>query len=63
MSCGTTLDRREPGVEVALERDVELAVLGARAVIGEVQRLLDQRVDVDALPVARCRRANATACS
>ena len=38
--------------EVALERDVEVLILRARAVIGEVQRLLDQRIDVGLLPVA-----------
>ena len=36
------LDRRDRGVEIALQRDVEVLVLGAGAVIGEVERLLDQ---------------------
>jgi len=39
---------------VAFQFDVELLVLGARAVIGEVERLLDQAVEVDlaALPLS-----------
>ena len=57
------LDRREAAVELALQRDVEALILGAGAVIGEVQRLLDQRVEVDRRGARRCRRANAPACS
>ena len=37
------LDGRDRRAEIALQRDVEILVLGARAVIGEVERLLDQR--------------------
>ena len=38
--------------EVPLQRDVEVLILRTGAVIGEVQRLLDQRIDVGLLPVA-----------
>ena len=52
-SCGTTSIELGLRCEVALQRDVEVLILGAGAVIGEVQRLLDQRIDVGLLPVAR----------
>ena len=52
-SCGTTSIELSLGGEVALQRDVEVPVLRAGAVIGEVERLLDQRIDVGLLPVAR----------
>ena len=55
------LDRRDPVAEVAFQRDVETLILRARAVIGEVQRLLDQRVDVDRRAARRTRRANVPA--
>ena len=48
------LDRRDAVAEVAFQRDVETLILGARAVIREVQRLIDQRVDVHRAPLARC---------
>ncbi len=38
-------------IEVALQRDVESRLLGTGAVIGEVQRLLDQCVQVDVPPL------------
>ncbi len=57
------LDRRDGGGEIALQGDVEALVLGAGAVIGEVQRLLDQRVEIDLAALAAARRANARACS
>ena len=38
--------------QIALQRDVEALILRAGTVIGEVQRLLDQRVQIDSLPVA-----------
>ena len=34
-------------VEALFDRDVEAGLFGARAVIGEVQRLLDELIDVD----------------
>ena len=40
------------GGEIALQGDVEALVLGAGAVIGEVQRLLDQRVEIDRAALA-----------
>src|SRR5271165_5146986 len=40
-------DRGNRRLEIAFERDVELLVLGAGAVIGKVERLLDQIVEVD----------------
>jgi hypothetical protein len=45
--------RREAAVELALERDVEPRILSARTVIGEVQRLFDQCVEVDHPALAR----------
>ena len=51
MSCGTSSTGAKP-VEIAFQGDVELLVLGAGAVIGEVQRLLEQGVDVDLPPLA-----------
>jgi hypothetical protein len=39
-------------VQLALQVNVEILVLAARPMIGEVQRLLHQRVDVDPLPIA-----------
>ena len=42
MSCGTSSIGAIAVGEIALQRDVEALVLGAGAVIGEVQRLLDQ---------------------
>ena len=50
MSCGTSSTGAMSPPVGALERDVEVRVLGAGAVIGEVQRFLDERVEVDALP-------------
>ena len=48
------LDRRDAVAEIAFQRDVEALILRARAVIGEVQRLIDQRVEIDRAPLARC---------
>jgi len=45
------LDRCEGAVEVAFHRDVEALVLGAGAVIGEVEGLIDQRVEINLLPI------------
>src|SRR6516162_1474268 len=49
---GHDLDRWDIAAEVALHGDIEALVLGAGAVIGEVQGLLDQRVQIGGLPVA-----------
>src|SRR5215469_7704878 len=46
------LDRSDGAVEIALQGNVEALILGARAMIGEVERLLDERVDVGRLPIA-----------
>ena len=35
------------GIQGPFERDIEALLLGARAVIGEVEALLDERIDVD----------------
>ncbi len=63
MSCGTSSIGSSVAVKVALQRDVEALVLRARAVIGEVQGLLDQRVEIDRAALAASTRANAPACS
>ena len=44
-------DRRERPIEIALQRDVEARVSRPRTVIGEVQRVVDQRVEVDLAPI------------
>ena len=41
------LDRRHAGGKIALQGDVECLVLRACAVIGEVVRLIDQRIEID----------------
>src|SRR5262249_22139594 len=46
---GNQLDGTKIGVEVALDRNVEFPILCASAMIGEVERLFDQRVDIDVL--------------
>src|SRR5689334_13109001 len=46
------LDRCEIAVEVELPRDLEILVLRSGAMIGEVQALLDERVQIGRLPVA-----------
>src|SRR5215813_11871937 len=40
------------GVQFSLQSNVEILILGARTMIGEVQRLLHQRVYVGLLPIA-----------
>ena len=35
-----------------IQSDVEVLILGAGAVIGEIERFLDQRVEIDVLPIA-----------
>jgi hypothetical protein len=49
---GNQLDRTKTGFEVALDRDVEFLILCADAMVGEVERLLDQWVDIDVLALA-----------
>src|SRR5262249_38978102 len=49
---GNQLDGTKIGVEVALDRNVEFPILCASAMIGEVERLFDQRVDIDVLALA-----------
>jgi hypothetical protein len=39
------LDRCDGGVEIAFQGDIDVRILGARAVIGEVERLVDQSID------------------
>ena len=53
ISCGEQIRLAGGRVERALQRDVEALLLGARAVIGEVEAFLDQGVDVDELMLAR----------
>jgi hypothetical protein len=38
-------------IEMAFHRDVEALILGAGAMIGEVERLFDERVNVGRLPI------------
>src|SRR5262249_32719292 len=45
------INRCEISVEVALERDIEVRVLRARTVIGEIQGLLGERVQINRLPI------------
>ena len=45
-------DRRDVAAVLPIQSDVEVLILGAGAVIGEIERLLDQRVEIDALPIA-----------
>src|SRR5262249_49233592 len=45
--------RTETAVKLALQSDVEARILGARTVIGEVERLLDHRVEINHPALAR----------
>jgi hypothetical protein len=45
-------DRSDGRAKIAFQRDVELLVLRARTVIGEVERLFDQAVEVDLAALA-----------
>ena len=47
------LDRREAGLEIALQGDVEVRVPRPRAVIGEVQRLINEGIEIDSPALAR----------
>ena len=53
ISCGNSIGLAGVGIEARSQRDVEARLLGARAVIGEVEALLDQGVDVDRPLLAR----------
>ena len=46
------VDRPGRCLEIALQRHIEVFVLGPCTVVGEVQSLLDQIVDVAGLPIA-----------
>ena len=46
------LDRRNVRAVGPLQDDVEVLILGAGAVIGEIERFLDKGVEVDVLPFA-----------
>ena len=46
ISWGSTSTSPADGIERPLDRDVEALLLGARAVIGEIETLLDERIDV-----------------
>ena len=50
-------------IERSLEGDIEVLLLGTRAVIGEVEAFLDKGVDIDKPVLARSLRASAAACS
>ena len=52
ISCGASSIGARPRLEIALQGDVEALILGAGAVIGEVQRLLDQGVEIDLAALA-----------
>ena len=53
ISCGIEVGGAGVRVQRFDDRHVEAGLLGPRAVIGEIERLLDHRVDVDARPLAR----------
>ncbi len=46
ISCGNSSTAPASGSRSRLQRDVEAGLLGARAVIGEVEAFLDQRIDI-----------------
>ena len=46
ISWGSTSTSPADGIERPLDRDVEALLLGARPVIGEIEALLDERIDV-----------------
>ena len=47
------LDRCDSGVEVALQGDIEARILGACPVIGEVERFVDEGIEVDLAALTR----------
>ena len=53
ISCGSSSASPAAGIEVLIQPDLEILLLGAGAVIGEIEALLDQRIDVDRPVLAR----------
>ncbi len=49
---GDDLDRTETGVEVALQGDIEVLILCASAVVGEIEGLIEKCIEIDGLPLA-----------
>jgi hypothetical protein len=47
------LDRRNAFAKIPLQRDIETLILCAGTVVGEVQCLIDQRVQIDHSPLGR----------
>ena len=56
ISCGNISIMPGVGIEVSLQRDIELRFLGARAVIGEVEAFIEQRIDIGGPVVAGSSR-------
>ena len=63
ISCGNTIDLTGGRVKGPLQSDIEALLLGPRPVIGEIEALLDQGVDIDRPMLARALDASAAACS
>ena len=53
MSCGNTSASPAAGIKRPFQRDIKALLLGARAVIGEIEALLDESVDIDRPVLAR----------
>jgi len=53
ISCGASSIAATAGVEIAFQGDVEARILGARAVIGEVERLVDKGIEINRAALAR----------
>ena len=47
MSCGKTSASPAVGIKRSLQRDIEALLLGPRPVIGEIEALLDEGIDID----------------
>ena len=63
ISCGNRSTSPAAGIEGPLQGDIEALLLGPRPVIGEIEALLDEGVDIDRPVLSRALRANAAACS
>ena len=50
------VERTRIGVEVTRETDTEVGLLRPGTVIGEIEALLDERIDIRRLPLARLSR-------